>query len=135
MKKMIFSACACFAVALLCFGFLRWKSGTIASDPVQVVKLTPCQYRASPHGKLIPGVEETDQSLTTGRLYGPTLCESNSFHLDVGDDVMRISSTVPGLLPHHRASLRSSVSRGGVLWQEGSGSLSVSGEQHEKRTS
>ena len=48
MKKMILCACAWIAVALLCFGFLWWNSGTITR------------------------------------------------HIDVGDDVMRIGSTVPG---------------------------------------
>ena len=98
MKKMILSACVCFAVVLGCFGFLSWNSGTITSDPVQVVKLTPCQYRQSPGGQLLPGVEETDQSLTTDRLYGPYLCAANALHLQVGEDVMHIGSTVPGYL-------------------------------------
>ena len=95
MKKMILCACAGFAFAMFCFGFLSWNSGTITSDPVQVVKLTPCQYRQSPGGQLLPGVEETAQSLTTGRLY-TMLCTANSSHLDVGDEVTLIGSTIPG---------------------------------------
>ena len=97
MKTMILSACACFAVALLCFGFLRWNSGTITSDPVQVVKLTtPCQYLQRPTGQLLPGVEQTFHSMNTGRLYPPTGCTPNSLHLNVGDDVVISYPTVPG---------------------------------------
>jgi hypothetical protein len=98
MKTMILSACACFAVALLCFGFLWWNSGTITYDPVQVVKVTPCQYRQSPTGRLLPGTEITYQSLSTDRLYGPTLCASGTLHDHVGEEVALIGSTIPGYL-------------------------------------
>ena len=96
MKTSILSACACFAVALLCFGFLWWNSGTTTRDPVQVVKVTPCQYRSNPSGKPLSGIEVTYQSLNNGRLYLPTLCASNPLHLGVGDDVVLFGNTVPG---------------------------------------
>jgi len=76
MKTMNLSACASAAVALLCFGFLWWNSGTITYDPVHVVKVTPCQYRQSPTSRLLPGTSITYQRLGTGRLYDPTLCAS-----------------------------------------------------------
>ena len=96
MKTIVLSACACIAVALLCFGFLEWNSGTITYDPVQVVKLTACQYREGPNGKLLLATEITYQSLATGRVYPPTLCAADPFHQDVGDESALIGSTLPG---------------------------------------
>jgi hypothetical protein len=96
MKTIIVSACACITAAVLCFGFLWWNSGTIASDAVQVVKIVPCQYRENPTGKLLPGTKITFQSLRTGRLYGPMLCSFDQLHSHVGDDLVLYFNTVPG---------------------------------------